>query len=162
MMVKSSPVLGYLFPDSPIFPDTRHKSFAVLLIFKLPDPGNRQHFTLSIWFQNTHMSQCLIRENYIRRHLLLSGDLQAKPSQYLKKLLFCLCKLCTGQMGSSLRMYISDSDNLSQATDCGLITGIHDGSTNSAQCNGTGRFFWIRTIGSKTMNVPEFTVMGLA
>jgi hypothetical protein len=69
---------------------------------------------------------------------------------------------CTGQMGSSLRMYISDSDNLSQATDCGLITGIHDGSTNSAQCNGTGRFFWIRTIGSKTMNVPEFTVMGLA
>ena len=100
MMVKSSPVLGYLFPDSPIFHDTRHKSFAVLLIFKLPDPGNRQHFTLSIWFQNTHMSQCLIRENYIRRHLLLSGDLQAKHSQYLKKLLLCLCKLCTGQMGS--------------------------------------------------------------
>ena len=68
---------------------------------------------------------------------------------------------CTGQMGSSLQMYISNSNSLSQATPCGYITGIHDHSTNVAKCSGSGTYFWIRTVGSKTMNVPEFTVMGV-
>jgi hypothetical protein len=67
---------------------------------------------------------------------------------------------CTGNMGSSLRMYISDVDNLSQATNCGHITGIHDGSTNRAKCTGTGRYFWIHSTQAGYMNVPEITVVG--
>jgi hypothetical protein len=70
---------------------------------------------------------------------------------------------CTSQnTGSTIRMFIGATDNLSEATGCGKITGIADSSTNVATCTGTGQYVWLRTEDdSKTLQVPEFTVMGV-
>jgi len=64
--------------------------------------------------------------------------------------------------GPTMRMFIGQTDDLSEATHCGQITGIADGTVNVATCTGTGIYFWLRTeVGHDYyMQVPELRVDG--
>ena len=82
-----------------MLPDTCHKTLPVLFIFKFSNAGNRQHCTPGSWFYNTHMRQCFVREDNIRRHLLLPCYLHPKTAQHLEELFVCLGKISSGKPG---------------------------------------------------------------
>ena len=63
--------------------------------------------------------------------------------------------------GSTLRMFIGTTNNLTQASACGLIQGIVDGARILAPCIGIGSFLWIRTSSPDwLLQIPQFVVHG--
>ena len=84
-----------------------------------------------------------------------------KASTTNPKVTFYARNCCSSNTGPTMRMFIGATDDLSKATFCGKITGIADSTTNVASCTGTGKYVWLRTDGSKTLQVPEFKVEGV-
>lgn len=63
--------------------------------------------------------------------------------------------------GPVVRMYIGSTDQLDDATFCGLIENIEDNAVITARCTGVGRYFWIRTAGPEwLLQIPYVTVHG--
>jgi hypothetical protein len=85
-----------------------------------------------------------------------------KASTTNPKVTFYARNCCSVNTGPTMKMFIGATDDLSKATFCGKITGIADSTTNVASCTGTGKYVWLRTDGSKTLQVPEFKVEGVA
>ena len=62
-----------------------YKPFSVFFVLVPADSCHIQHFLLVSRLQNTHMDKGFVGKDHIRGNFFLSGDLQAKSTELLKK-----------------------------------------------------------------------------
>ena len=70
-----------------------YKPFSVFFVLVPADSCHIQHFLLVSGLQNAHMDKGFVGKDHIRGDFFLSGDLQAKSTELLKKRLILFSQL---------------------------------------------------------------------